>query len=458
MGGEPSREMIDALTEKLDGFDAEERREALLQLKAMADHGKVDVHEPRPEVNLHCHTFFSYNAYGYSPSRFAWEAHRYGLAVAGVMDFDCLDAAEEFHSAGRLLGLKTVAGFESRVFVEEYRDEVINSPNEPGIFYLVGCGFLTTPSPGTAAARALNDMARLAQSRNLAMLRKVNDYLDEITVDYERDVLPLTPAGNATERHLLQAYDAAAGRTFEHPETLAGFWADKLGADLDDIRRLLGDPSALRNLIRSRLMKFGGVGYAPPKAGSFPPLEGVVEMTLECGAIPSACWLDGTNKGEEDPLAHFEFMKDKGIPTVTIIPDRNWNVADEAQKAVKVQNLRAAIAAAHKLEMPALVGTEMNSDGSKFVDGFDAPELEPHREVFLAGAHIAWGHTLLRMTASVGYTGPWAQEHFGDDAATRNEFFRTLGALPYPSADTMARLRQAGPESTPGEFLRTAKG
>jgi hypothetical protein len=44
---------------------------------------------------LHAHTFFSYNAYGYSPSHFAFLARIRGLAVAGIVDFDMLDGMEE---------------------------------------------------------------------------------------------------------------------------------------------------------------------------------------------------------------------------------------------------------------------------------------------------------------------------------------------------------------------------
>ena len=49
--------------------------------------------------------------------------------------------------------------------------------------------------------------------------------LRRLTVDYDRDVLPLTPAGNATERHMLVAYLKAAARRFPDP---VPFWAEKL--------------------------------------------------------------------------------------------------------------------------------------------------------------------------------------------------------------------------------------
>jgi len=444
-------ETTDQLVAQLDSPDAAERRSALEQLAAARPHAQPP---RRPEINLHCHTFFSYNAYGYSPSRFAWEAWDYGLEVAGIVDFDVLDGVVEFLEAGRLLGLKTVAGFETRVFIREYSDKVINSPHEPGVCYLAGVGFTAPPETDTEAARVLASMAACARRRNTRMLDRINEHLDPVSVDYEQDVLPLTPAGNATERHMLVAYERAAREALPAPDDLTAFWAEKLDEPIKKVRGLPNDAVALKNLIRGRLMKHGGVGYAAPDEGSFPALEDVVEMTLACGSVPSGCWLDGTNPGEADPLEHFAFFRSKGIPTITIIPDRNWNLRDSDERALKVGNLHRALEAAAQLQLPVLVGTEMNKAGQKFVDTFAAPEMEPYRQSFLDGAHVAWGHTLLKMTAGVGLTGDWADRHFGGDARARNEFFRRIGEAPYPNADAMSALAATGPDTDPVTLSR----
>jgi hypothetical protein len=442
---------VQALVAQLDSFDAAVRRRALERLVEAI--GPEGLGGRRPEVNLHCHTSLSYNAYGYSPTRFAWEARRYGLEVAGIVDFDVLDGVREFLEAGRLLKLKTVAGFETRVFVEALRDKVTNSPNEPGVSYLITTGFAEPPPPGSAAARTLTAMAERARRRNREMVARLNRHLEPVTLDYERDVLPLTPAGNATERHMLVALERRAREVFPRPDRLVAFWSGKLNEPEAQVRRLLGDPVAFRSLVRLRLMKHGGVAYARPEEGSFPALEEVVGMTRDCGALPSGGWLDGTNDGEEDPAVLFRFWLSRGIPTVTIIPDRNWNLKDSREKAAKVANLREAVSAASELEMPILVGTEMNADGQKLVDTFDAPELASYGRAFLDGAHFAWGHTLLKMTAGVGAVGPWAEEHFGGDRAACNEFFRGVGSLPYPDEATMDRLAEAGGGAPPEAFL-----
>jgi len=101
-----SLNVTEDLQRTLDSFDPKERRKALEQLRQLLRQGKIQPHAPTKSVNLHCHTFFSFNTYGYSPSRFAWLACEGGLAAAGIVDFDVLDGLDEFHDACKTLGLK----------------------------------------------------------------------------------------------------------------------------------------------------------------------------------------------------------------------------------------------------------------------------------------------------------------------------------------------------------------
>ena len=72
--------MIEELERKLDSFDGSRRKEALLELCEKARSGQIELPEPGTDVNIHCHTFFSYNTYGYSPGKFAWLALQSGVA------------------------------------------------------------------------------------------------------------------------------------------------------------------------------------------------------------------------------------------------------------------------------------------------------------------------------------------------------------------------------------------
>ena len=178
---------------------------------ALAERGEAPCEPVQDVVNLHCHTFFSFNAYGHSPTSLAWLAKKRGFAAVGIVDFDVLDAVDEFLAACDLAGVRGSAGIETRVFIPEFATREINSPGEPGVYYHMGIGFTSGTVPPEAAP-TLAAMRARADRRNREMVARVNAYLDPVVIDYERDVLPLTPAGNATERHMLLAYIRAADR------------------------------------------------------------------------------------------------------------------------------------------------------------------------------------------------------------------------------------------------------
>lgn len=431
---------VEALETRLDSFNPDLRREALLELKGMADKGQIELPSSKPEVNVHFHTFYSFNSHNWSPSRVAWEARKYGLEVAGKVDFDVLEGMEEFLEAGDILGLKTSVGLESRVFIQELADKVINSPGEPGVAYFMAVGCTRRPQPESHAERVLYGLYQTARGRNVGLMDRVNAYLETVTLDYEADVLPLTPAGNATERHLLAAYDEAARKVFPNPTDLAAFWAGKLNLPADQAEALVSDSVKLQETMRSKLMKQGGVAYVQPESGSFPTIESVVDLARSTGAIPCMAWLDGTYPGEEDSEALVELMVSKGVAAANIIPDRNFNIKDPEEKKLKVRKLDEFIQSCRKHGLPILVGTEMNKLGLPYVDQFNAPELKGYLQDFLDGAHFIWGHTLLERYASMGYFSPQVEDAFGNAHLRKNKFFTLIGRLPVPDAEKREHL------------------
>ncbi len=432
---------VELLENRLNSFDANARADALYVLAARAESGEIPLPSPRNEVNLHFHTFFSFNAHGWSPSRIAWESRKYGLSVAGIVDFDVLDGMVEFLSAGEVLGLRTVAALETRVFVQEYLDRVMSSPNEPGIAYFMGAGCFQLPPEGTRSAQILGWMREMARQRNLQVMERVNAFLDPVRIDYDADVLPLTPSGNATERHMLAAYDAKAREVFVGDQAgLESFWSRALDTPLQETAAILQNTPRLHETIRSKLMKFGGVGYVPPAPETFPTLESVVEMVQGMEALPMATWLDGTNPGEADMAAMVELMASKGVVAMNMVPERNWNLKDPDEKRTKVENLRKAVAAAREIGFPLCIGTELNKLGLPFVDNFSAPELRPYVHDFLDGAHFLWGHTFLARNAGVGFASDWARAQFGSDRLKKNEFYTAAGRLATPGRSAAQAL------------------
>lgn len=424
---------IEQLEHQLSDFSPSERASALAELAARVESGAITVPPAKQEVNLHFHTFFSYNAYGWSPSRIAWEAKKYGLAVAGIVDFDVLDGMEEFLAAGQTIGLKTTVAMETRVLIPEYADKVISSPNEPGIAYFMAGGCFRNPTDGTKSAEIPRSMRDMARRRNLQVMQRVNDCLDTVRLDYDADVLPLTPSGNATERHMLAAYDAKA-RAAVGDSALARFWAKALGVGDDEAASLLGNTPALHEKMRSKLMKFGGVGYVAPSSETFPTVDTVIQMTRGIDALPTMTWLDGTSPGESDMPALLGLVVDKGVVALNMVPDRIWNVKNSDEKRVNVENLGKVVRAARELHLPLCVGTELNKLGLPFVDDFSAPELAPYVADFIEGAHFFWGHTFLARHAGIGFASDWADAHFGSDRAAKNAFYAEVGRLADPKA------------------------
>ncbi|MHC4693350.1 MAG: hypothetical protein ACYS67_11465 [Planctomycetota bacterium] len=412
--------LIEELEQQLDSFDSEERKAALLALCEKARSGEITLPEPGTDVNLHCHTFFSYNTYGYSPSKFAWLARKRGLAFAGVVDFDVLDALEEFLEAAKMLDLKGCGGLESRVYVPEFSDRVINSPGEPGISYHMGVGFPTSRFQGEIKDFLIN-LRELAQKRNRGLMDRVNKHLSPVELDYERDVLVLTPSGNPTERHICLAYARKARNAFVDDNALQQYWSEKLGVDARSLE--LPESRDLLNTIRAKTMKRGGVGYVPPDKGSFPLMADTNRFILAAGGIPTVTWLDGTSEGEKDIEELLEVSKATGAAAINIIPDRNYGPGHGEEK---LANLYDVVELAQKLHLPIIVGTEMNSPGQKFVDDFATEELSPLLPAFLKGACIFYAHSVLQHQCGLGYTSEWAKKNF-KDVVEKNEFFETVG-------------------------------
>ena len=216
---------VAALEVQLNDFDPVVRQQALHNLV------QIQPEPPAPAAdvaNMHCHTFFSFNAYGHSPTSLAWLARQRGYKLMGIVDFDVLDGVGEFLASCELTGVRGSAGIETRVFLPEFAEHEMNSPGEPGILYHMGIGFPSTHAPAEAAV-ILQELRTQSAQRNLGLVDRVNAYLDPVMLDYAQDVLPLTPAGNATERHIVVAYIRIAARQFPHEPARRAFLGRPFG-------------------------------------------------------------------------------------------------------------------------------------------------------------------------------------------------------------------------------------
>ena len=111
------------MSDILDSFDAQVRRAELERLVAAEAAPAIET-----DLNMHFHSFYSYNAEGWSPSRIAWESRQRGLQAAGLCDFDVLDGLEEFreHLGGELT-ITLINGIGQKMDVHEIDTELMKN-------------------------------------------------------------------------------------------------------------------------------------------------------------------------------------------------------------------------------------------------------------------------------------------------------------------------------------------
>ncbi len=428
------------LINTLCDFNDDTRRHALQQLAE-----KTPFPAPDANFNMHCHSFFSYNAEGWSPSRVAYECRARALCAAALCDFDVLDGLDEFLEVGRLLALPVATHLETRVFVKELSAVEISSPGEPGVAYIMGCGFTGIPTPESEQSIVLARLRQGAQDRNLALIARINAALPAIALDYNQDVLPLTPKGVATERHIVRAYNKQACKAFPDQDARAAFWAPLLKCAPEAFPAIEADVPKMEDLIRNALAKRGGLGYSQPDEKTFPPAETFVKWVRACGAIPTIAWLDGTSGGESDSDKLLELMTGMGCAALNIIPDRNWNLKKPEEAARKQALLDEVVQGCVKRNLPINVGTEMNKGGLPFADDITSGVLSKYAEPFTHGMRVMVGQTLLGIYANMPYLGERAASEF-KDVARRNAFYAAIGALPALTNCQADSLIEAGYE------------
>jgi hypothetical protein len=142
-------------------------------------------------------------------------------------------------------------------------------------------------------------------------------------------------------------------------------------------------------------------------------------------------------------------MTEKGICALNIIPDRNWNIKDPDEKAIKLEKLKEVVETARKFDLPLVVGTEMNKAGQPFIDNYDASELQNFVEDFRNGARVLWGHTLLERALNFGWLSETARKCFGPSRKDRCEFYHQVGKKYAPGMREIERVKalEAAPKS-----------
>ncbi|MGN0801741.1 MAG: PHP domain-containing protein, partial [Candidatus Faecivicinus sp.] len=214
-------------------------REELLSLlngeQALENLKRLVETEPAPaagrDVNNHIHTTYSFSPY--SPTAAVWFARQAGLCTCGLMDHDSIAGADEFLAAAEAAHMAATIGMECRVSFANtpFADRKLNNPDQAGVMYV------TLHGVPHDRARELNDYfapyREKRNDRNRRMVDSINGMMAPygVTIDFERDVLPLSNyarGGSVTERHLSSALAIRMLEVVGSGDRLISFIKDEL--------------------------------------------------------------------------------------------------------------------------------------------------------------------------------------------------------------------------------------
>lgn len=294
------------------------------------------------EINNHIHTIYSFSPY--TPSMAALRARQAGLAVAGSVDHDSLEAASEMTKACEILGLGSVTGFELRVSFKStsFAEKKINNPDSTGIVYMTIQG---VPAQAQERVREfLKPIHQQRKNRNIKMVENLNTILQEYQLpqlDYERDVESLSQAkkgGSITERHILYAFANQLNKEAPNSQELVQLLEEKLGLSLSasQKQRLTeeNNPHFLYDLLG--LLKSGFLPkiFIQPDEKECPPVQKVTDFAQSIGGIPAYAYLGdvgesptGDKKSEQFEDSFLDQLiaqlPQLGFQAVTYMPPRN---------------------------------------------------------------------------------------------------------------------------------------
>ncbi|MBQ7356789.1 MAG: PHP domain-containing protein [Clostridia bacterium] len=327
------------LQSELSLLNADTPEERLANLKSLLAEEKCAPAVKPEYANNHIHTIYSFSPY--SPTAAVYMARAEGLETAGIMDHDSIGGAEEFRAAGEIAGIGTTCGMECRVSLEgtALADRRLNNPDQVGVAYMA-----IHSVPRTGFARLQEVFAPLRErrnERNRKMLANINALMSPygITLDFERDVLPLSSfavGGSVTERHLLYALSKKiveiSGR-----EKCAEFVNNNLQISLTEKQKAtLSDPDNphflydLLGVLKAKLVEKIYI----PATDECLKLSEVVKLADEVGAILCYPYLGDVGesptgdkkaqKFEDDFLEElFDMLKAEGVRAITYMPARN---------------------------------------------------------------------------------------------------------------------------------------
>ena len=333
--------------------------------------------EPQPEtgrdVNNHIHTTYSFSPY--SPTAAVWFARQAGLCTCGLMDHDSIAGAEEFLAAAEAAHMSATIGIECRVSFANtpFGDRKLNNPDQKGVVYMALHG---VPHNKAAEINAFFAPYRAKRNeRNRKMVAAINEMMGKygVTIDFEKDVLPLSnfaKGGSVTERHLSSALAYKMLEVIGRGEKLVKFIHEELQLPLSGkIEGYLTDESNphmmydLLGWIKSQLIS----KFYIDATDECPDVRDVLALSDRVGAISAYAYLGDVGdsvtgdkraqKFEDDFLDELvEYVAKLGYKAITYMPSRNTKA--------QLHRLRALC---EKYKLFQISGEDINQPRQSFV-------------------------------------------------------------------------------------------
>ena len=356
-------------------------REELLALlngeNALENLKKLLESEPLPpvarDVNNHIHTTYSFSPY--SPTAAVFFARAAGLCTCGLMDHDSIAGAEEFLAAAEAAHMGATIGMECRASFADtpFGDRKLNNPDQKGVAYMTLHG---VPHDRAAELNAIYAPYREKRNvRNRRMVDAINGMMGKygITIDFDRDVLPLSnfaKGGSVTERHLSSALAYRMIDVIGKGEKLVKFIKEELQLPISGkIEGFLLDeanPHMMYDLlgwIKSQLIS----RFYIDATDECPDVRELLALSDSIGAISAYAYLGDVGdsvtgdkraqKFEDDFLDELvEYVAKLGYRAITYMPSRNTRA-----------QLRRLRALCEKHNLFQISGEDINQPRQSFV-------------------------------------------------------------------------------------------
>ena len=345
-------------------------------------------------VNLHIHTNESFSVFT-SPTEAVWGAYNEDVEYFGINDHYSIDGHPEFRDACRIAGIKPAFSIEAIAMDASSREKGkrFNDPNNAGRTYLVGKGVTRRLKNGSRAYNILEGMKKAIQERNKKMAELIERYLKELGYNIPfsyKDVVSLTPHGNATERHVVQALCEKIENHYPDKEKRLEVYKKILRYELT--LKEMDDVAELQTLVRAKLIKAEMPCYVEEDEKAFTSIENLTYIYRDFGAIPTYPFLGNPiTEGESDLEALIKRVKSYGLYAFDL-----FDLRTEYSRAKEIME----VAKAHGF--PVFIGTEHNTKKMIPLVG-ELGKSDEFLGYFRKSAQFVIGHQILSKLCNYGY-------------------------------------------------------